>query len=375
MKIGSRFRLVRHGLGPLRHNFGEASSAESKRTRMNSLHRSLCAGVAACAALLQPIIAHADTTYTVRQEFTVKDVPQGAKNVRGWFWMPEDRPEQTVIEFRVVEAPDSLKITRDPRYGRSWLYAEGKASADQPLRVVTEFKVVRRSVSGLADAAKTAALTEQDKRALTAELRRDEKHMEITPALQKSADDIAGQETNPVTQARLFFDYVIAKSDHYSKFGSTPKGKCLGDAGECMAGTGDCCTDQHALFIALCRARGIPCRLMFGSRLKPENLEKDHNPGYRCWPNFFAPGLGWIPLDISSADAGDPAKAGDWFGGLDDRRMEWAEGRDFDLEPKSKVRPDLVIGGWVEVDGVPFKGFERVVNFKRLDPPAPVAVK
>ena len=336
------------------------------------LHRSLIACMAASAALLS---VHADTTYVVRQTFTVKDVPEGAKNVRGWFWMPEDRPEQKVLEFRVVEGPQSLQITRDPRYGRSWVYSDAKVSAEKPLRIVTEFKVQRRAVSGLADAQKATALTEQDRLAKAAELRRDEKHMEITPAFQKIADDIAGKETNPVIQARKFFDYVIAKSDHYSKFGPTPKGKCLGDANECFGGTGDCCTDQHALFITLCRARGIPCRLMFGSRLKPENEGKDHNPGYRCWPNFYAPGLGWVPLDISSADAGDPAQAGDWFGGLDDRRMEWAEGRDFDLEPKSAVRPDLVIGGWVEVDGKPFKGVERVVNFKRLDVPAPVAVK
>lgn len=341
------------------------------------LHRSLFVCIAAFALLtsLTALPVHADTTYVVRQTFTVKDVPEGSKNVRGWFWMPEDRPEQKVLEFRVVEGPQSLQITRDPRYGRSWVYADSKVSADKPMRIVTEFKVQRRSVSGLADAQITSALTEQDRRAKAAELRRDEIHMEVSPALQKIADDIAGKETNPVIQARKFFDYVIAKSDHYSKFGQTPHGKCLGDANECLGGTGDCCTDQHALFIALCRARGIPCRLMFGSRLKPENEGKDHNPGYRCWPNFYAPGLGWVPLDISSADAGDPVKAGDWFGGLDDRRMEWAEGRDFDLEPKSAVRPDLVIGGWVEVDGKPFKGFERVVNFKRLDVPAPVAAK
>ena len=190
--------------------------------------------------------------------------------------------------------------------------------------------------------------------------------MEVTPIIQKIADDLARDEKNPVLQARKFFDYVIDKSDHYSKFGSMPKGKCLGDTGECLAGTGDCCTDQHALFIALCRARGIPCRLMFGSRLKPENEGKDHDPGYRCWPNFFAPGLGWVPLDVSSGDtAGD--RASEWFGGLDENRLEWAEGRDFDLEPRSQVRPDLVIRGWVEVDGKPHSGLVRVVNFQRQE--------
>jgi hypothetical protein len=309
----------------------------------------------------------ADTVYVVRQSFTVKDLPEGARQVQGWFWMPENRPEQEVLDFRVVESPESFRITRDLTYGRSWLYGAAAADPAKPLKIVTEFKVRRRVVSGRADPARTGPLTAEHRRAFAAALRRDERHMEVTPELQKIADDLAGPETNPVAEARRFFNYVIGKSDHYSKFGDAPKGKCLGDAMECLAGTGDCCTDQHALFIALCRARGIPCRLMFGSRLKPENEGKDHDPGYRCWPNFFAPGLGWVPLDVSSGDtAGERAE--EWFGGLDDRRMEWAEGRDFELEPRSAVRPDLVIRGWVEVDGRRHLGLARVVNFRREQP-------
>lgn len=320
--------------------------------------------LSALISLLAPSPSQADGVYTVKQTFTVKDVPADAKTVRGWFWMPEDRPEQKVLEFRVTEAPPSLRITRDAKYGRSWLHAETAAS-DKPLRIVTEFKVLRRAVSGMADASKAGPMTPEHARAFAAELNLDEKHMEVTPEIRKVASNLAGKETNPVIQARKFFQYVIDKSDHYSKFGAMPKGLCLGSAKECMLGTGDCCTDQHALFIALCRARGIPCRLMYGSRLKPENEGKDFDPGYRCWPNFFAPGLGWVPLDISSADTAKPESAGNWFGGIDENRLEWAEGRDFDFEPRSAVRPDLVIKGWVEVDGKPHKQFDRVLNFKR----------
>jgi transglutaminase-like putative cysteine protease len=332
---------------------------------MTTTRHSFIALIVAAAALVSPAGLRADSTYTVRQTFSVKSVPAGAKQVRGWFWMPEDRPEQKVLEFKIVEAPASLKITRDPRYGRSWLYAEVPASADKPLRIVTEFTIARRTANGLAVAAKATPLTEEHKRAFAAELRKDEKHMEVTQKIQDIADDLAGSEKNPVVQARKFFDFVIEKSDHYSKFGPMPKGNCLGSAEECLGGAGDCCTDQHALFIALCRARGIPCRLMYGSRLKLENEGKDYDPGYRCWPNFFAPGLGWVPLDISSADTSKPEQVSDYFGGIDDRRLEWAEGRDFELEPKSAVRPDLVIRGWVEVDGKPLKDFERTLNFRR----------
>ena len=325
---------------------------------------STMASLLALPLLLCGTSAKADALYTVRQAYTVTNIIEGAKQVRGWFWMPEDRPEQRVIEFKVVEAPESFRITRDSSYGRSWVYAEAPANPTKPMRVVTESKILRRSVSGLADASKASPVTDVHRRTFAKESRRDELHMEVVPAIQKTADLLAGDETNPVAQAKLFFDYVISQSEHYSKSSPTPQGKCLGDAMECMGGTGDCCTDQHALFIALCRARGIPCRMMFGSRLRPENLGKDHDPGYRCWPNFYAPGLGWVPLDISSADAAGK-ESGSWFGGLDENRVEWAEGRDFDFEPKSQVRPDLVIRGWVEVDGKPSKDFERVLNFKR----------
>ena len=303
----------------------------------------------------------ADVVFTVRQTFSVPDVEKG--HVRGWFWMPEDRPGQKVLDFKIIEAPETLQITRDQKYGRSWLYAEARADKAKPLKIVTEFKVLREEISGMADASKAGEITPTHMRAFAAELRRDEMHMEVTPKIQKIADDLAGSEKNPVRQAEKFFQFVIEKSEHYSKSGPKPKGLCLGSADECLAGSGDCCTDQHALFIALCRARNIPCRLLYGSRLKPENAGKDHDPGYRCWPNFFAPGIGWVPLDISSADSAAPGKAGQWFGGLDQNRLEWAEGRDFDLEPKSRNRPDLVIRGWVEVDGEPHPGFERTINF------------
>jgi transglutaminase-like putative cysteine protease len=331
-----------------------------------------------CAALAASLLlagsSFADTIFTVRQTFSLPDVDRNAKQVRGWFWMPEDRPYQKVLDFRIVEAPEKMRITRDAKYGRSWIYAEAPNVAGKPLKVVTEFKVLRRSASGLADASKTGPIPPEVKRAFAEELRRDEKHMEVKPNLQKIADDLAGSETNPVLQAKKFFHYVIQKSEHYSKSGPKPKGLCLGDAQECLNGTGDCCTDQHALFIALCRAREIPVRLFYGSRLKPENEGKDHDPGYRCWPAFFAPNLGWVPLDISSADTASPDKAENWFGGLDENRLEWAEGRDFALEPRSAEKPDLVIRGWVEVDGKPQPDFARTVHFTREVLPQPNAV-
>lgn len=342
---------------------------------MTTTAKILARALLAAALLGSASTALADTIFTIRQTYTVPNVPKDAKQVRGWFWIPEDRPEQKVLESRIVEAPAGARITRDPKYGRAWIYAEAAANSDKPLTVVSEYKVLRRAVSGMADEAKASALPAASRLAFAEELRLDEKHMEVSPEIQSVAKKLAGNETNPVLLARKFFQFVIEKSEHYSKSGSTPKGLCLGSASECIKGTGDCCTDQHALFIALCRAQNIPCRLFYGSRLKPENEGKDHDPGYRCWPNFFANGIGWVPLDISSADAAPADKALNWFGGLDENRVEWAEGRDFDLEPRSAQKPDLVIRGWVEVDGKSVTDFKRTVNFTRTVLPSGAAIK
>lgn len=332
---------------------------------MISLHSSntrLIAG--AVLGLVLSLASRADALFDVRQSFAVTNVPAGAARVRAWLWMPEDRPEQKVMDFRIASGPETLRITRDPRYGRSWIYAEIPAERG-PLRVVSEFKLLRRKIEGMARASEARPLSEEARRAFAAELRHDEKHMEVSPRIAQIARELAAGERNPVVLARRYFDYVIQKSEHYSKHSKVPLGKCLGSAEECLAGSGDCCTDQHALFIALCRSQNIPCRLMYGSRLRPDNAGKDHDPGYRCWPNFFAAGLGWVPLDISSADtAASHPEA--WFGGLDENRVEWAEGRDFELEPKSDVRPDLVIRGWVEVDGKPFPSLERTIRFTAI---------
>jgi transglutaminase-like putative cysteine protease len=321
-----------------------------------------------------PAPALSETTYSVRHQMAVKDLPADAKQVRIWFWMPEDTPEQKVLDLKIVEAPEGTRITRDTTYGRAWIHVDVAADAAKPPKIVTEFRLRRREVRGMADASKAGPITAEHRLAFARELRLDEKHMEVTPAIRKIADEVCGTETNPVLEARRCFDFVVSKSEHYSKSGPSAKGLCLGDCMECLGGTGDCCTDQHALFIALCRARGIPCRLIYGSRLNYTNEGKDYDPGYRCWPRFFAPGLGWVPVDVSSADATKDGDADRWFGGLDDRRIEWAEGRDFDLEPKSAVRPDLVIRALVEVDGKVHKGdqpgkspkgFDRVIQFKR----------
>ena len=98
----------------------------------------------------------------------------------------------------------------------------------------------------------------------------------------------------------------------------------------------------------------------------PANAGKDFDPGYRCWVTFFAPNYGWVPVEISAANT-TPDKRGFYFGGLDDRRIRFAEGRNLQLSPaQSGPRVNLLIVAHVEVDGRPHTDFDRTVRFEEI---------
>src|SRR5207244_2870457 len=79
----------------------------------------------------------------------------------------------------------------------------------------------------------------------------------------------------------------------------------LGDIPYCLkVGKGNC-TDYHTLFIALARATGIPARWNMGFPVAYGDGKADTGDqtvaGYHCWAEFYAPGAGWVPVDISEA--------------------------------------------------------------------------
>jgi transglutaminase-like putative cysteine protease len=305
--------------------------------------------------------------YKVEHSLTVKDIPDGAKTVRIWFWFPDDDPDQKVLNYAVTQAPSVYRLTRDPVNGHRYLYAE----ADNPkttLTLATEFTLRRTAAHIVLEPAKAGPITEAHRRLFAEYLRTDCPCMLVDDRITELANKICGNEKNVAAQARKLFDWVVANTDHYSKSKDAPKSSGQGSALYCLNQKGGGCTDQHALFIAMARARGIPTRLQFGSRLNPTNEGKDHDPGYRCWVQYFVPNYGWVSTDMSAADT-NPGQEDFYFSGLDERRVWFLEGRDLELNPKqSGERINLLIVAHVEVDGRPHTAFTRNVRFMRVSP-------
>ncbi len=124
-------------------------------------------------------------------------------------------------------------------------------------------------------------------------------NIEVNPGIKNISRSIIGDEQNPYRKARLIYDYIIrtypySTVPHTYLVGSqTPESTYMFDTG-----FGDCGT-QSMLFAALCRAAGIPARSAGGYQLAP-GLAGPH-----FWAEFYLPGYGWIPADVTIAESAD----------------------------------------------------------------------
>ncbi|MBP7410532.1 MAG: transglutaminase domain-containing protein [Methanoculleus sp.] len=131
---------------------------------------------------------------------------------------------------------------------------------------------------------------------------KSERNIELTDAVREKAREIVGNETNPHLQAQMIY-YHIIETYPYSL---VPHGSL--DAREPKVaestymfetGHGDCGT-QSTLFAAFCRSLGIPARALGGYQ-----MIMAETPGGHFWAEYYLPGYGWVPNDVTVAEAAD----------------------------------------------------------------------
>jgi len=72
--------------------------------------------------------------------FTVKDIPSGARRVRVWVPVPQTDQHQTVRVLD-VKAPVKTRITHDPKYDNRIMYAEIKNSVPNKADFTLEYEL------------------------------------------------------------------------------------------------------------------------------------------------------------------------------------------------------------------------------------------
>ncbi|MDE6463877.1 MAG: hypothetical protein K2L16_04515 [Muribaculaceae bacterium] len=108
--------------------------------------------------------------------------------------------------------------------------------------------------------------------------------------LDSLAREIVGDETNPLRQSELVFDYIQDKfpwagAREYSTIDCIP-------AYVVEQGHGDC-GQVTLLYISLMRSLGVPARWISGWMLHPGEVN------YHDWGATYFEGVGWVPVDVS----------------------------------------------------------------------------
>jgi len=235
-------------------------------------------------------------------------VPPG-ETIRCWIPFPQEYERQSEVEL-LESAPPVLTIAPNGTAQRT-VYLEGTAVAGEPSVFSVSYAYTLKGFVPKLDPAKVPLPTEDLRGHYLASR---PPHLELTPEVQALAREIVGEERNPLLAAEKLFRWMDANIRYsaemeYSTLASITDKVMTERKGDCGI---------HALlFIALCRASGIPARWQSGWAMRPgaENLHD--------WAEFYVEPWGWLPADPSYGRRNhpNPQVRDFYFGHLDAFRM------------------------------------------------------
>jgi len=128
--------------------------------------------------------------------------------------------------------------------------------------------------------------------------------------IQKGVKAAVGDETNPYWIARKLYNYVIDHIEYELAGGWNIAPTVL------ERGTGSC-SEYSFVYIALCRAAGLPARYVGSVAVRGDDASWDNV--FHRWVEIYLPGYDWVPVDPSGGDSDWPAARADAFGFLQNR--------------------------------------------------------
>ena len=130
------------------------------------------------------------------------------------------------------------------------------------------------------------------------------------PLIRDTARQIVGDEKNPYWIARKIYKWVQAHVE-YERVGGWDIAETL-----IKRGTGSC-SEFAFLYVALCRAAGLPARFEGSVVVRGDDASVDDV--FHRWCEVYLPGYGWLTVDPSGGDTPLLADQGRAFGTLSNR--------------------------------------------------------
>ncbi len=128
------------------------------------------------------------------------------------------------------------------------------------------------------------------------------------PLIRQVVADVVGDETNAYRVARTLYEHVIGEMEYELAGGWNVAPRVL------ARGTGSC-SEYSFVFIALCRAAGLPARYVGSVVRRYDDAAVDEV--FHRWSEVYLPGYGWVPVDLNRGDKETPAERARGIGFLD----------------------------------------------------------
>src|ERR1039458_1047155 len=329
-------------------------------------------------------------SFRIKNVLTVK-IPADAKSVRIWFAVPQEDAYSEITNFN---AATDLPVHYDWDSSRNRVgYIEVPSGTAVPVTITETFDLKRTEMRNPIDPKATRPLRDTERAALSRYLQ-PSTYVIVNDQIKTLAKSIVGSETNPVLQARKIYDWTLQNIDYWVKDPDHLKASPVGSSDYCLTNKTGNCTDFHSLFASLAIASGLPTRMIYGSLMKPTLNGIQVDASYHCWLEFYAPNLGWLPLDVSPANIYgkefpltdknkvlverttatgyhgiDMSKVDYYFGNIDDRRVVWSVGRDLMMQPPQDDGPvNSLPKVYVEVNGKQYTDRKREFTYQALTP-------
>jgi len=243
-------------------------------------------------------------------------VPRGELPANGtlkiWLPLPIESGSQTNVTIVSIEPAQYLKSTTGTQgnIGIAYLEVPLEELNGSFLNITATYRFVQHEQRFVIDPAKVLAYNTS--RPEYREFTESSANIDVTPEIRAKAQEIVGNETNPYLQAQKIYWYIVDTLPYSHvphmrlSTSKTPESEYV-----FTTGLGDCGT-QSTYFAALCRSLGIPARATGGYQLVPGNA------GTHFWAEYYLEGYGWIPVDVTVAEAGDWA-----YNATDDQRHQF----------------------------------------------------
>jgi len=301
------------------------------------------------------------TAYSETQSGTITLVVDLSSHEKGrvarlWIPYPVSDRNQLISDIKIEGDYSNFGIYTDVTYGTPILYAEWPKNAISR-KLKFSFKVDRKEI-------KRETISLREPAWNPADYSEYLKATSLGPtdgAVKKLADSIIKGKKTVLEKAKAIYDWTY-KNMHRNP---ATLGCGKGNVTLLLKKHSGKCTDISSVFIALCKAAGVPAREVFGLRLgkKPQ---QDVTTWQHCWAEFFLPGYGWFSVDpadvckmmlienLHLTDNKTKFYSNYFWGNIDPYRVVIAHGRDLVLNPPQHGPPLNTFGyPYAEVGGRP----------------------